>query len=45
MEQLLLAYGRPKKIVTIIMKLYKNMKAMVCSPDGNTNFVEDELAV
>ena len=28
----------PKKIVTPIRMLYINMKAMVCSPDGDTDF-------
>ena len=32
MEQIL-----PKDIVTTIMMLYKNTKAMVCSPDGDTD--------
>ena len=27
-----------KKTVTTIMMLYKNVKAMVCSPDGDTDF-------
>ena len=34
MEQIFLAYGLPKEIVTAIMILYKNSKAMVCLPDG-----------
>ena len=38
MAQILQAYGLPKD--TAIMMLYKNMKAMVCSPDGNTNFFD-----
>ena len=33
MEQILLAYGLPKETVITIMMLYKNTKAMVCSPD------------
>ena len=36
MEQVLLAYGLPKEII-IIMMLYKNMKAIVHSLDGDTN--------
>ena len=35
MEQMILAYGLPKETVTVIMILFKNMKAMVCSSDGN----------
>ena len=38
MEQILFAYGLPKEIVTSIMMAYKNMKAMVCSPDQDTDF-------
>ena len=38
MEQILLAYGLHKEIVTVIMIFYKNMKAMVCLPDSDTNF-------
>ena len=30
----------PKETVTVIMLLYKNTKAMVCSPDGNTDFFD-----
>ena len=32
-EQILLAYGLPKETVTALIMLYKNTKAMVCSPD------------
>ena len=38
MEQILLAYGLSKETVVAIMMLFKNMKAIVCSPDGNTKF-------
>ena len=38
MEQILLAYGLPKEIVTTIKMLHKNLKSVVDSPDGNTNF-------
>ena len=38
MEQILLAYGFPKETVSAIMVPYKNIKAMVHSPDGNPNF-------
>ncbi len=40
MEQIALAYGLPKETVTSIMMLYKNAKAIVCSPDGDTNFFD-----
>ena len=40
MEQILLAYSLPKETVTAIMMLYKNMKTMVHSPDGNTDFFD-----
>ena len=39
-EQIFLAYGFPREIVTIIMMLYKNMEAMVCLPDGDTDFFD-----
>ena len=38
MEQILLAYDLPKETATAIMMLYKNMKALVCLPDGDTDF-------
>ena len=38
MEQILLAYGLPKQIVTAIMMFYKNMKAIVHSHNGDTSF-------
>ena len=40
LEQILLAYSLPKETVKAIMKLYKNMKAMVCLPDRDTNFLD-----
>ena len=39
-EQILLAYGFPKDTVTAIMMLYKNTKAVVCSPNGKTDFFD-----
>ena len=39
MEQILLAHSLPKETVNTIMLLYKNRKVMICSPDGDTNFV------
>ena len=40
MEQMLLASGLPKEIVTVIMILYKGMKAIVCSTNGDTDFFD-----
>ena len=37
---MLLAYGLPKETVTAIIMLYRNMKAMVQSPDRNTDFFD-----
>ena len=36
MEQILLAYGLPKETATAITILYRNTKAKVRSPDGDT---------
>ena len=36
-EQMLLAYGQPKEIVTVLMMLYKNTKATIHLLDGNTD--------
>ena len=33
MEQILFAYGLSKETVTVIIMLYKNTKAIVCSTD------------
>ena len=38
--QILPAYGLLKETVSTIMMLNKNMKAMVHSPDGDTNFFD-----
>ena len=38
MEQIQQVYGLPKETVIARMMLYKNMKAMICLPDGNTEF-------
>ena len=38
MEQIRLAYGFLKEIAPAIIMLYKNTKAMVRPPDGDTNF-------
>ena len=40
MEQILLAYGIPKETVDTIMMLYKNTRAKVRSPDGDTDFFD-----
>ena len=40
MEQIRLAYSLLKETVTTIMMLYKNTKAMVYSPDGDTVFFD-----
>ena len=40
MEQVLLAYGCPKETVNDIMMLYKDMKAMVCSPNSDIDFFD-----
>ena len=37
MEQILLAHGLPKETVTTILILCKNMKAMVQSPNSDTD--------
>ena len=38
MEKILLAYGKPKEIVTAIMILYRNTQSMVRSPNGDSIF-------
>ena len=43
MKQTLQAYGVSKETITATIILYKNTKAMIHSPDGNTDF--DILAV
>ena len=40
MEQILLAYGLPKETVAAITILYRNTKAKVRSPDGNTEYLD-----
>ena len=37
-EKILLTYGPPKDTVTSVMIRYKNMKAKVRLPDGDTDF-------
>ena len=43
MEQMLQTYALSKETVTFIM--IQNMKAMVCSPDGNTEFFDYDTGV
>ena len=40
MEQILLAYGLPKETVAAITFLYRNTKAKVRSPDGDTEYFD-----
>ena len=40
MEQILLAYGRPKENVAAIMMLYRNIKVKVFSQDGDTDYLD-----
>ena len=40
MEQILLAYGLPREIVEAIIRLNKNTKVKICSPDGDTDFFD-----
>ena len=39
MEKILIAYGVPKETVTDTI-LHKNTSVMVCSPDGNPDFLD-----
>ena len=40
MEQILLVYGLPRETVRAIMTLNKDMKAMVCSSDSDTDYFD-----
>ena len=40
MEQILLAYSKPKETVAAIMILYRNTKIKVRSPDGDTDYFD-----
>ena len=40
MEQILLAYGVLKQAVAAILMPYRNTKAKVCSPDGDTDYFD-----
>ena len=40
MKQILLAYGLPKETVAAIMILWRNTKANVRSPDGDTDYFD-----
>ena len=39
-EQILLAYGIPKETIAAIMIPYRNIKVKVCSPDGDTDYLD-----
>ena len=39
-EQIVLAYGLPRETVAATIILYKNTKVKVCSPDGDTRFLD-----
>ena len=39
-EQILLAYALSKETVAAIMILYRNTKVKVCSPDGDTDYLD-----
>ena len=45
MEQILRVYGLPKETVTALTMLYKNPKAIVHSPDGDTDFFNSVVGV
>ena len=40
MEQILLTYGFPKETIIAIIVLYKTLKAIIHSPDGETDFFD-----
>ena len=45
MEQILLAYGIPEKVVKGIMMMYSNTQAFVRSPDGDTEYFDINAGV
>ena len=45
MKQILLVYDLPKESITAVMILYKNMKVMVHSSDGDTDFFDNVIGV
>ena len=45
MEQILFAYGLPKKAVAAIMMLYRNTKINVHSPDEDTDYFDIVVGV
>ena len=45
MEQIQQAYSFPKETVTALIKLYKNTKALIHSPDGDTIFINIVIGV
>ena len=40
MEQIILEYGLPEETIAAIMILYRNTKAKVCSPEGDTDYFD-----
>ena len=40
MKDILIIYGIPTEIVNEILMLYKNIRTMVRSPDGDTHFFD-----
>ena len=44
-EQILLVYSLPKETVTAIIMLYKNMEAMICSFDWDTDVFDIVVSV
>ena len=45
MDQILLVHGFHKEIVTTIMMVFKDTKAMVCSPNSYTGFFHTATGV
>lgn len=44
-KKILLAYGIPSKAVSAVMVLYKKIKSLVRSPDGDTDLFDIEVGV
>ena len=45
MEQILLTYSRAKETATAMIMIYKNTKAMIRSPDGDSHFFDTDAGV
>ena len=43
MKQILSVHGFPKEVITALMMLSKNTKAVYRSPGGDINFLESSL--